>query len=133
MHSREGAKSFAAFFFDVVNYSTVVTNGDAIRSISESSCSLCVNTAKDADEAGSSGLTPRGGAITVKDVEAPGGSPAAPVEMAVDVLVSREAGQLLDKSGSTVASNPADPQTIFNVVVRWEGDQWKVASVKAVG
>lgn len=129
--TRDGAKAFTAFFFEVVNYSIRVSDGTELRRISLASCSTCINTARDADRARSSNWTPVGGEFKVVDLAAPGGTGKGVTRLTVDALVSRAAGRVLDGGQSPIASNPASPKIVYEVVVVWQGGKWQVASAKS--
>lgn len=122
-----GAKAFAKYFFEVVNYVTATEDSSPLKAISDSKCSTCAKTISSAEKARTAKEKVQGAVFFTKGAEVlPESRPPA---YAIQVALSRSAGRTLNAEGSPVASTTPVPDVVFSVHLSWRGDKWLVTEV----
>lgn len=121
----EGAAAFARFFYSQVEAAYTRHDASLVRRYSLPTCLACQRWAAAVEAARTSGQRVTGVVFDVTSAAAPA---ITGTELTVRVAYSAPAGHRYDRSGTQVASTPAQPAAVELLGLSRVQGTWKVAS-----
>ncbi len=127
--SREGAKAFTRYLFEIINHAFVTGDSGALRGVSLKRCQSCEAIADNVDT-----IYSRGGHVETKgwELQSITRVPTYPQERPVfDLGVFRHPEHIYKPNDETPTTegNQKQPMTLY---LRWIGDVWRVARLDLV-
>ena len=124
--TREGAESFARYWFAEFDRAYAQLDPSIIAAISTNECVSCKAFQRDLRQTKAAGQTYRGGEGLLKDVVS---APLNGQSAIVLVVYATKELQVVDSSRLVVQSLPAQGKIVVNIDLRWRQTSWVVAEV----
>jgi hypothetical protein len=121
----QGATSFASHWLDLVDYGYRTLDAGPLRGLAAPSCQACARLVTQLDQDKAAGATYRGGRIHFRSATPEG----PPEKQVVTVLFDQDELTVLDRSGATTETVPAN-RTIFVFELDWTGAAWRTRAIK---
>ncbi|MGN6243381.1 MAG: DUF6318 family protein [Motilibacteraceae bacterium] len=124
----QGAKAFAAYFWQVVNYVGRTRDTVPLQKISSADCKSCNQTIDTATKARAKGESVIGAVVDVRATEIIQRGPVWKVE----VGMSRSSGVSVDSQGTPIATTKAVPILVVDMTMERRDGEWVATSVTLV-
>ncbi|HEY3088811.1 MAG TPA: DUF6318 family protein [Jatrophihabitantaceae bacterium] len=126
------AGAFAAYWEKTIDWGYATVDSSLPRTAYSVSCAGCARFMKIFDGARADGVHFRGGRLFVLAWTIQPNDHHNVASAVVDVTLSIQALQAIDRSGKVVESDPAVARTTDRIWVRWTGTRWTVVDSKHV-
>ena len=125
--TRDGAKAFFTYFWDVYNFSFANLDTDRLKALSSPTCKFCNQGLKNVGDARVASRRFSGGLVSLDVVV------VAPIDKdggtVVNCVLTQAKGELIAADGSVVRTYPQQKQIRVDAGVRWENSRWTMVEV----
>lgn len=127
-HSAAGAKSFATFFINTIDWGYATTSSAYMRHYFQKSCLGCLSDADGIDKTRKAGHHFLGGRFTITNLEPAGPNPKYHAGAGYFITYDLTAGTAVDKDGNVKGGDVAHRGLIDDVWLAWKNGAWTVVA-----
>jgi hypothetical protein len=128
-HTKAGAKSFASYFVQAVDWGMATTDPSLIAALSAPSCHACAGYLQSLTAMRAKGDSIRGARIHVVSAGLMTGTLPVKADYGVELVVSQEAGVAVSAGGVAPGTESRPNQDYARVYLDWTAGGWQVVEL----